>query len=52
MSKRLGGRGLISFEMMYKMSKLLIAVYLCLTDDRMLEEVFLRERKRQHGKTL
>jgi hypothetical protein len=32
--------------MMYKMSKLLIAVYLCLTDDRMLKEVFLRERKK------
>ncbi len=46
MGKRLGGRGLISFEMMYKMSKLLIAVYLCLTNDRMQKEVFMREREK------
>ena len=46
MSKSLNGRGLISFEMMYKMSKLLIAIYLCLTNDNMLKEVFKRERRK------
>jgi hypothetical protein len=40
----LGGRGLISFEQAYKVSKIMVAVYLCLSNDPMLRKVFNRER--------
>jgi hypothetical protein len=46
MSKKVGGRGLILFEQMYKSTKILIAIYLCLTKDEMLTKVFQRERNK------
>jgi hypothetical protein len=46
MAKEVGGRGLTSFEMMYKMTKISIAVYLCLSEDEMLKAVFNRERSK------
>jgi hypothetical protein len=46
MSKKEGGRGMVSFEQMYKSTKVMIAIYLCLTEDPMLKKVFQRERKK------
>jgi hypothetical protein len=42
--KEFGGRGFFSFELIYNMAKILSAVYLCLTNDQMLQKVFQRER--------
>ena len=50
MPREVGGRGFTSFEMMYKMCKISIAVYLCLTGDQMLRSVFRRERSKNNSK--
>jgi hypothetical protein len=50
MPRNMGGRGFISFELMYKMTKVSIAVYLALTKDPMLREVFRRERAKSSWK--
>jgi hypothetical protein len=50
MPRDVGGRGFISFELMYKMTKISIAVYLALTEDPMLKEVFKRERDKTSWK--
>jgi hypothetical protein len=50
MKKKEGGRGLISFEQMYKTIKVQIATYLALSEDALLKKVFQRERKKNSWK--
>jgi hypothetical protein len=48
--RELGGRGLLSFELVYKMSKLMVAIYLCLSSDKMLRKVFQRDKNKETWK--
>jgi hypothetical protein len=50
MPTHLGGRGFISFEQAYKTSKLIVAIYLALSQDQMIRKVFQRERSKDSRK--
>ena len=48
--RKVGGRGILSFELVYNMTKILVAIYLCLTDTPSLKMVFERERNKSSWK--